>query len=119
MNPIYINAQHEAIVESYLNTIFDSVREVVDTKERFNDFMDIANVIIDYHNQYGEQQNKGNWDDFLMIIPVNFSTMVSGFFCGFENPSNATTIKIHRHLLSSFGLKVIEDLKKLEPVRGD
>ena len=38
MKPIYINHQHEAIVQCYLDTVFDSVREVVKEEERFNDF---------------------------------------------------------------------------------
>tara|TARA_R110002051_G_scaffold133403_1_gene206774 strand:- start:198 stop:560 length:363 start_codon:yes stop_codon:yes gene_type:complete len=118
VKPIYINHQHEAIVQSYLDTIFDSVREVVIEDSKYNDFIDIANVIIDYHNQYSEHKNIGNFDDFLMIIPINFSTMVSGFFCGYENKSNATRVKIHRHLLSEFGLHVCKDLKKLKPIDG-
>ena len=115
MQPIYINHQHEAIVKSYLDTIFDSVREVVKEDSKYNDFVDIANVIIDYHNQYGDNKTPGNFHDFLMIIPINFSTMVSGFFAGYENKDNGTTVKIHRHLLSEFGLKVIKDLSKLTP----
>ena len=118
MKPIYINHQHEAIVQSYLDTIFDSVREVVKEDSKYNDFIDIANVIIDYHNQYSGHQDIGNFNDFLMIIPINFSTMVSGFFCGYENKSNATRVKIHRHLLSEFGLHVCKDLKKLKPIDG-
>ena len=51
-----------------------------------------------------------------MIIPTNFSTMVSGFFCGYENKTNGTSVKIHRHLLSEFGLHVCRDLKKLKPI---
>ena len=71
MKPIYINHQHEAIIQSYLDTIFD-----------------------------------------------NFSTMVSGFFCGYENKTNANSVRIHRHLLSEFGIHVCKDLKKLKPIDG-
>ena len=119
MKPIYINHQHEAIIDCYLQTIFDSIREVVKEEDRYNDFMDIANVIIDYHNQYSGHQYLGNFHDFLMIIPINFSTMVSGFFCGYENKSNGTTVKIHRHLLAEFGLKVCRDLKELKPINDN
>tara|TARA_R100000781_G_scaffold106547_1_gene70594 strand:- start:33 stop:386 length:354 start_codon:yes stop_codon:yes gene_type:complete len=115
MKPIYINQQHEVIIQTYLDVINDSIKEVT-TISKYNDFQDIANIIIEYHNQYSNEKNTGNFYDFLMIIPINFSTMVSGFFCGLENKSNATKVRIHRHLLYNYGIKVIEDLRKLKPI---
>ena len=96
--------------------IFTSVEEVTKDNSKFKDFLDISNVIIDYHNQYGEIYENANFNDFLMIIPVNFSTMVSGFLCGLENETNASTVRITRHVLSEYGLKVMSDLKKINPV---
>lgn len=116
MKPIYVNAVHEVIVESYLDMVFTTINELVIEEDKVKDFLDISEVIIDYHNQYNGVKEIGNFHDFLMIIPVNFSTMVSGFLCGYEKPSNASACRIHRHLLSNFGLKVIEDLNKIETI---
>ena len=116
MKPIYVSRAHEVIVESYLDMVFTTINELVIEQEKVQDFLDISEVIIDYHNQYNGVKEIGNFHDFLMIIPVNFSTMVSGFLCGYEKPSNASACRIHRHLLSNFGLKVIEDLNKIETI---
>tara|TARA_R110001599_G_scaffold165823_1_gene355226 strand:- start:6487 stop:6843 length:357 start_codon:yes stop_codon:yes gene_type:complete len=116
MKPIYVSREHEVIVESYLDMVFTTINELVIEQDKVQDFLDISEVIIDYHNQYNGVKEIGNFHDFLMIIPVNFSTMVSGFLCGYEKPSNASACRIHRHLLSNFGLKVIEDLNKIETI---
>ena len=115
MKPIFINQQHEVIIKTYLDAIDDSIKEV-STLSKYHDFLDIAKIIIDYHNQYSNEKYTGNFQDFLMIIPINFSTMVSGFFCGLENKNNASQVRIHRHLLYNYGLKVIEDLRKMKPI---
>ena len=116
MKPVYINHHHEVIIETYLDAIHDSVREVTSDISKYRDFQDISNIIIEYHNRYSDEKNEGNFYDFLMIIPINFSTMVSGYFCGLENKENATLVRIHRNLLYNYGQKVIEDLRKLQPI---
>ena len=116
MKPICLNHTHEVIITTYLDTIFDSINEVVQDTNKYKDFKEIANIIIDYHNQYSNDKHRGNFHDFLMIIPVNFSTMVSGFLCGLENKDNAAVVRIHRHLLYNLGLKVIEDLTVLKTI---
>ena len=116
MKPIYISKTHEVIVESYLDLIFSSIREVVNDENKYRDFCDIAETIIEYHNQYSNEKNTGNFHDFMMIIPINFSTMVSGFLVGYENKENSAIVRINRALLSNFGVRTIEDLKSLKPI---
>ena len=116
MKPIYISHSLEVIIETYLNTIYSSIEEIVDDKSKYNDFIDIANVIIEYHNNYSSGQKTGNFYDFLLIIPLNFSTMVSGFLCGIESKENASIVKIHRVLLYEFGMRVITELQDLTPI---
>ncbi len=113
MRPIYISKQHEVIIQSYLDSIHESVNELT-TQSKYNDFLDISNIIIEYHNAYSEGKHEGNLHDFLMIIPVNFSTMVSGFFCGLENKDNASSVRVHRQLLFNYSLKVIQDLQEIQ-----
>ena len=115
MKPIYVNLEHEVLITTYLECVYSSIDEIVSDTEKKKDFFDICNVIIEYHNQYTGLKNYGDFYDFLMIIPVNFSTMVSGFLCGYENQNNATIVRIHRQLLSNFAIKVVEDLKKISP----
>ena len=114
MKPIYISHQHEIIIETYLDTIYDSINDIVKDSSKYNDFLDICKVIIDYHNSYSEGQTQGNFSDFLLIIPINFSTMVSGFLCGLETKDIASMVKIHRVVLYELGLRVISDLRKLK-----
>lgn len=116
MKPIYISHRHEVIINTYLETIFSSIKELVDDKSKYNEFKDIANIIIEYHNNYSAGQHTGNFYDFLLIIPVNFSTMVSGFLCGLEDRENASIIKIHKTLLYEFGLRVINEIQELKPI---
>ena len=116
MKPIYISHTHEVIIETYLNTIYSSIREIVDDESKYNDFIDIADLIIQYHNNYSTEQRTGNFYDFLLIIPINFSTMVSGFLCGLETKRNASSVKIHRTILYEFGMRVITELHDLTPI---
>tara|TARA_R100001530_G_scaffold123496_2_gene91442 strand:- start:1032 stop:1388 length:357 start_codon:yes stop_codon:yes gene_type:complete len=114
MNPIYVNHHHQIIIETYLRAVFDSINEIIDDPSKIADFKDISDIIIEYHNDYSDVKKTGNFHDFLMIIPINFSIMINGFLCGYENKSNATVIRIHRTLLQNFGLKVIDDLKTIK-----
>ncbi len=114
MKPIYVSHEHEVIVDSYLKTVYSSIREVVSEDAKYNDFKDIANIIIEYHNNFSSNR-LGNFYDFLLIIPINFSTMVSGFLCGYETKDNAAIVKIHRALIYEFSLRVITELNEIQP----
>ncbi|QDP64643.1 MAG: hypothetical protein Unbinned4585contig1001_7 [Prokaryotic dsDNA virus sp.] len=116
MKPIYLNKNHEVIIETYLNAVYDSINELVIDKSKYSDFKDICNVIIEYHNEYSNDKYPGNYHDFLMIIPTNFSTMVAGFLCGLETKDNAAMIRLHRHVLGSYSMKVMEDLRNIQPI---
>mgnify|MGYP001279255475 CR=1 FL=1 len=116
MKPIYVNHQHEILIESYINTLYDSIRNLVNDTDKVDDFMDIVKVIFEYHNEYGKDRNASNYHDFLMIIPLNVSVMTTGFLCGLETTGNASTIRVHRELLGQYSLSVIDKIKKIEPV---
>jgi len=116
MKPVYINHHHEVLIETYLNTVYDTIQSVVREKDKRDDFMDVVDVILEYHNNYGNDRDAGNYRDFLMIIPLNISMMVTGFLAGYEDSSNASMIRVHRELLGQFALRVIEDISKIETV---
>lgn len=114
--PIYANYQHEAIVKEYLALIINSIDDLTGkNEEKFNDFLDVCNIIIDYHNKYKMHATKGNYHDFLSIIPTNFSIMTTGFLCGFETKRNRKKTRAYRFMLSDIAFKVVEDLEKIKP----
>ena len=76
----------------------------------------LKRIIIDYHNEYSKNKDTGNWHDFLMIIPLQMSAMITGLLIGVENKDNAISLRIHRELLGQFSLKVMEDLQKIKPI---
>jgi len=115
MKPIYISARHESIIETYLDTVLNSIKDLVESS-KYNDFVDITNRIILQHNSYHITETSGNFHDFLLIIPVNVCNAVSGFFCGLENKDNMHVIKIHRTLLYEFALRIITELQDIQPV---
>ena len=113
--PIYASMEHEVLIEAYLDAICRNIREVVEI-DKYKDFIDVSNFIIDYHNEYSKNKDTGNWHDFLMIIPLQMSAMITGLLIGVENKDNTISLRIHRELLGQFSLKVMEDLQKIKPV---
>jgi len=114
--PIYVNLEHKAIIEDYLLLVVGSITEVTGSnKEKYNDFIDVSNIIIEHHNNYQKCTNTGNWLDFLSIIPTNFSIMISGFLAGYENKRNRIKCRQFRVLLSDYAFSVVERLQKIKP----
>jgi|TARA_R100000084_G_scaffold108345_1_gene70759 hypothetical protein len=115
VKPIYVNIQHEILIESFLDNITDNLRDLTDI-HKYKDFIDMSSWIIEYHNMYSNNKNAGNWDDFLMIIPINLSCMVNGFLLGIENKDNRGEIRIYREIIGQYSTKLINDLQKIRPI---
>ena len=85
MKPIYVNKEHEIIIEKYLDTVC-SFAEQCSSKNKFNNYLDVLEQIIEYHNEYKIAAHTGNWSDFLLIIPINAQLQVGDVSPNFTGP---------------------------------
>ena len=114
MKPIYVNKEHEIIIEKYLDTVC-SFAEQCASKPKYLNYLDVLDSIIEYHNEYKISTHTGNWLDFLLIIPINVTTMTNGFFAGIENKRNIAQLRTYQMLLSEIIIDVISKLRDIKP----
>ena len=81
--PIYANEDHKQAVEAYISMCKDFVLEI-GTKDKYEAYNEVLQIILEYHNNYGEGNREDNYWSWLMIIPINVSVMTQGFFAGVE-----------------------------------
>ena len=116
--PIYVDYKHEIIIQSYLDIIFVSIKELVGSDEsKLKEFIDVANIIIEHHNNYRTATNEGNYLDFMSIIPTNFTAMLNGFLTGIENKDNAGSVRIYKQILTDYAYRVVKDLEHIKLMR--
>ena len=113
--PIYANNEHRVIIETYLVMCQEFAKEV-STKSRYNNYLEVLETIIEYHNSYGEGQKEENFWDWLMIIPINLSVATNGFFAGIESKSNAAVVRAYKVILNEMVQDTVDKIDKIEPV---
>ena len=114
--PIYANTEHEVIISSYILMIKEFVRDVANDT-RYNNFLEVLDILIEYHNNYGKGvRESGNYWDFLMILPINLSLMTNGFFAAIETKGNAAIVRSYKVLLDDIVHDVVDKIEKLEPI---
>ena len=111
--PIYANEEHRIIIETYIYTCREFAKDV-STKSRYNNYLDVLDTIIEYHNSYGSGTLENNWYDWLVIIPINVSVMTNGFFAGLETNKNRAIIRAYKVVLEELILAVVDKIDKLE-----
>ena len=88
----------------------------VGTIDRYENYLEVLDVIIEYSNAYGE--NKGqNWWDWLMIIPINLSVMTNGYFAGIETKKNAAVVRSYRLILNELVQDTVNKIDGLETIK--
>ena len=113
--PIYTNAEHEVIVSSYILMVKEFVRDV-SNDTRYNNFLEVLDVLIEYHNNYGKGVRENNYWDFLMIMPINLSLLTNGFLAAIETKGNASIVRAYKVLLNDMVQDVVDKIEKLEPI---
>ena len=111
--PIFANTMHQIIVNDFLNLMMSFAKEI-STKTKYQNFKEVLELIIEYHNSYGEDVSMGNWNDWLMVIPINTSVMVNGYFAGLSTRNNSEIIKSYKLLLDNSLELLVRDLKDIE-----
>jgi len=113
IEPIYASEEHKNIIETYILMCTEFSKDV-STKARYNNYLDVVNTIIEYHNEYGTKAKGNNFYDWLMIIPIKISVATNGFFAGLETKGNSTIIRSYRIILEELVHEVANKIDNLK-----
>jgi len=111
--PIYASAEHKTIIETYIAMCEEFAKDV-SSKNRYHNYLDVVDIIIEYHNNYGVGVKENNWYDWLMIIPINMSVATNGFFAGLETNKNRAVIRAYKVVLNEMVGEVVDKIDNLE-----
>ena len=113
IKPIYASEEHRTIVDTYIMMCQEFAKEV-STKSRYNNYLDVVDIIIEYHNNYGTGVKENNWYDWLMIIPINMSVATNGFFAGIETNTNRAVVRAYKIVLNELIAEVVLKIDNLK-----
>ena len=115
LKPISINYQHEIALQSYLDMITIGIKDVTKNEDKYKDFIEVANIIIEHHNNYRKDVLVlANYQDFISLIPTHFTAMINGYLTGIENEKNRNTVRLYKHLLSEEGYNFIDKVQDIK-----
>ena len=112
--PIYSSEEHKSIIDVYITMCKEFVQEVA-TQSRYNNYLEVVDLIMEYSNGYGQGTHENNFYDWLMIIPINLSVATNGFFAGVETKTNAAVVRAYKVVLQEMLHEVVGKLDALEP----
>jgi hypothetical protein len=113
-SPIYASQEHETILDGYINMCLEFVKDV-SNKNRLENYLEVMETIIEYHNGYGTGVKENNFYDWIMIIPINLSVATNGFFAGIETKRNAAVVRAYRVVLDQLLQETVSRLDLLTP----
>ena len=113
--PIYASAEHQTIIETYMLMCREFAKDV-SSKSKYNNYLEVIDVIIEYHNNYGSGLRENNWYDWLMVIPINMSVATNGFFAGLETKTKAPTLRAYKIVLDEMIHDVTDKIDALEQI---
>tara|TARA_R110001592_G_scaffold252238_1_gene514944 strand:- start:6 stop:362 length:357 start_codon:yes stop_codon:yes gene_type:complete len=111
--PIYASEEHKAIIETYIRMCQEFAKDV-SSQSRYNNYLDVLDTIIDYHNSYGSGAKENNWYDWLVIIPINVSVATNGFFAGLETNKNRAVVRAYKTVLNEMVIDTVDKIDNLE-----
>ena len=88
----------------------------VSNDTRYNNFLEVLDILIEYHNNYGKGVRENNYWDFLMILPINLSLLTNGFLAAIETKGNSAIVRSYKVLLNEMVQDVVDKIEKLEPI---
>ena len=115
IEPIYANNEHRVIIETYITMCKEFAKEV-STKSRYNNYLEVVEIILEYSNHYGEGQRENNFWDWMLIIPINLAVATNGFFAGVETKSNSAVVRAYRLVLDEMVQDVVDKIDKIETI---
>ena len=63
IEPIYSSEEHKQIIETYITMCTEFAKDV-SSKTRYNNYLDVLDTILEYHNNYGKGVRENNWYDW-------------------------------------------------------
>ena len=116
IEPIYANDEHRVIIETYITMCKEFAKEV-STKSRYNNFLEVVEIIIEYSNNYGSGTRENNFWDWMLIIPINLAVATNGFFAGVETRNNSAVVRAYRVVLDELVQDTVDKIDKIEPIK--
>jgi hypothetical protein len=113
--PIYANNEHEVIIGAYIAMIKEFVKDL-SNETRWRNFLDVLEILIEYHNNYGKGVRENNYWDWIMILPINLSLLTNGYLAAIETKGNAAIVRSYKVLLNEMVQDVVDKIEKLEPI---
>ena len=113
--PIYANNEHRVIIETYITMCKEFAKEV-STKSRYNNYLEVVEIIIEHHNGYGQGDRENLFWEWLTIISINLADATNGFFAGVETRSNAAVVRAYRVVLDELTQDTVNKIDKIEPI---
>jgi hypothetical protein len=113
--PIYANNEHQVIISSYILMLKEFVRDV-SNDTRWNNYLEVLDVVIEYHNNYGKGVRENNYWDWVMILPINLSILTNGFLAAIETKGNSSIVRAYKVLLNDMVQDVVSKIERLEPI---
>lgn len=113
--PIYANNEHEVIIGAYIAMIKEFVKDV-SNETRWRNFLDVLEIVIEYHNNYGKGVRENNYWDWVMILPINLSILTNGYLAAIETKGNSAIVRSYKVLLNEMVQDVVDKIEKLEPI---
>ena len=111
---IYANQKHQQAIETYLLMCKEFVKET-STKARHQNYLEVLDLILEYHNSYGSGTKEHNFFDWLMIIPINVSVATNGYFAALETKKNRAIIRAYKAVLDELLQETIDKIDSIEP----
>jgi len=108
-NPIFASEIHKATIDVYLSMCKQFAKDV-STTPKYKNFLDVVKTIIEYHNGYGDSIKENNFNDWLMIIPINLTVATNGFFAAIETKKNSALVRSYKVVLDQMLTETVDKL---------
>ena len=96
-------------------TMCKQFTQEVTTQARYQNYLEVLDLIIEYSNGYGDGVRENNFYDWITIIPINVSVATAGFFAGIETKTNAPVVRAYKVVLDQLLQETVGKLDELEP----
>ena len=111
---IYANEKHKQAIETYLLMCKEFTKET-STKVRYQNYLEVLDLILEYHNSYGTGTKEHNFFDWLMIIPINVSVATNGYFAALETKGNRAILRAYKVVLDEMLQETVDKIDTIEP----
>jgi hypothetical protein len=111
--PIYANQEHQQAIETYLILCEEFVKET-SNKVRYQNYLEVIDIILEYHNSYGTGIKEDQFFSWLMIIPINVSVATNGYFAALETKGNRAILRAYKVVLDEILHETVDKIDKIE-----